>query len=265
MSTRDVTSWETSICKVVSTDVEEEIVIRDHKLSDLIGKVTFADMMFLMLQARLPSTPERNTLDALLVASVEHGIAPPSMISRCYASYGTTIQAAISAGVNAFGDRMGGLGEQLAQVLAETVAQQNLDDDSDAATLERIAQELVSTVNASGQRVPGYGIPLHGSDPRAPQVLELAREQGTYGLHCRLGMAIEQALGLARGGRVVPMNLDGVSATVALDLGFDWRSTRMFLITPRSVSMGAHFLEEQAQDTTWRHIRASQIDYQDNH
>ena len=264
MATRDVTSWETSICKVVSTADEEEIVIRDHKLSDLIGKVTFADMMFLMLQKRLPAAPERNTLDALLVASVEHGIAPPSMVSRCYASYGTSIQAAISAGVNAFGDRMGGLGEQLAQTLTETVAKRSLDAHANAEALAEAAQEIVDTAHLAGQRVPGYGIPLHRSDPRAPQVLAVAREQGTYGLYCRLGVAIEQALAQARGGRVVPMNLDGVSATVALDLGFDWRSTRMFLITPRSVSMGTHFLEEQAQDTTWRHIRASQIDYQGN-
>ena len=65
----------------------------------------------------------------------------------------------------------------------------------------------------------------------------------------------------ARGGRSVPMNLDGVSAAVALDLGFDWRATRLFLLTSRSVSMGAHFLEEQAQDTTWRHIPADRIVY----
>ena len=264
MATRDVTSWETSICKVVSTADEEEIVIRDHKLSDLIGTVTFADMMFLMLQARLPSKPERNTLDALLVASVEHGIAPPSMVSRCYASYGTSIQAAISAGVNAFGDRMGGLGEQLAEALAAAVAKHGLTSDSPAAAIAVAAHGIVDVAVAGKQRVPGYGIPLHGSDPRAPQVLEVAREQGTLGVHCRLGLAIEEALSAARGGRTVPMNLDGVSATVALDLGFDWRSTRMFLITPRSVSMGAHFLEEQAQDTTWRHIRAEQISYSEN-
>ena len=59
------------------------------------------------------------------------------------------------------------------------------------------------------------------------------------------------------------MNLDGVSAVVILDMGFSWRSTQMFLLTPRSVSMGAHFLEEQEQDSTWRHIPAKQIDYQD--
>jgi citrate synthase len=57
------------------------------------------------------------------------------------------------------------------------------------------------------------------------------------------------------------MNLDGVSAVVALDLGFDWRATRLFLLTPRTVSFAAHFLEEQDQDSTWRHLRASDITY----
>jgi citrate synthase len=57
------------------------------------------------------------------------------------------------------------------------------------------------------------------------------------------------------------MNLDGVSAAIALDLGFDWRATRLFLLTSRSVSMGAHFLEEQSQDTTWRHLRSQQVTY----
>jgi len=65
-----------------------------------------------------------------------------------------------------------------------------------------------------------------------------------------------------RDGRRVPMNLDGVGAVVILDLGLDWRTTRMFLLTPRSVSMGAHYLEEQDQDTTWRHLPAGWIEYQ---
>lgn len=81
------------------------------------------------------------------------------------------------------------------------------------------------------------------------------------GPFCRLGALIEGELAKARGGRAVGMNLDGVSAIVALDLGFDWRATRMFLLTPRSVSMGAHFLEEQSQDTIWRHIRNDQVTY----
>lgn len=119
MPTRDMATWETAICKVVSEGDTEEIVVRGHRMSELIGKITFAEMMFLMLQGKLPTAPQALTLDALLVASIEHGIAPPSMIARCFASYGTTIQAAIGAGVTAFGDRMGGLGEQMARLLVE--------------------------------------------------------------------------------------------------------------------------------------------------
>ena len=111
MATRDMSRWETGICKVVSGDGEEEIVVRGHRLSELTGRVSFADAMFLMLQGRLPTPAQGRVLDALLVASIEHGIAPPSMISRCFAAYGTSIQPAVGGGILAFGDRMGGLGE----------------------------------------------------------------------------------------------------------------------------------------------------------
>lgn len=263
MATRDMSSWETAICKVVSEGDTEEIVVRGQRMSDLIGTLSFAEMMFLMLQGRMPTKAQARTLDALLVASIEHGIAPPSMIARCYASYGTTIQSAIGAAVNAFGDRMGGLGEQMAKLLVEKLGpalRAGGPAPSDAA-LSELADRIVGEALAAKTRVPGYGIPLHSMDPRAPKVLEVAKAEGVFGPYCRLGMAIEAAIARARGGRGVPMNLDGVSAVVALDLGFDWRTTRLFLITPRTVSAAAHFLEEQDQDTTWRHIPADRITY----
>ncbi|MBT3533166.1 MAG: hypothetical protein HN478_04760 [Rhodospirillaceae bacterium] len=263
MATRDMNEWQTSISQVVSTEAEETIVVRGHDLNDLIDDLSFAAMMFLMLQGRKPNPAQTRVLDALLIASMEHGIAPPSMISRCYASYGTSIQAAVSAGINAFGDRMGGLGEQLAKAMVDCLADIADGPPPDDATLQDRAAKLVGEIMARGDRVPGYGIPLHGADPRAPKVLEIAKQQGTFGLYGRFGDAIGAELAKARGGRAVPMNLDGVSAVVILDMGFSWRSTQMFLLTPRSVSMGAHFLEEQEQDSTWRHIPAKQIDYQD--
>ena len=261
MPTRDMTSWETAISKVVSEGDTEEIVVRGHRMSELIGQVSFAEMMFLMLRGKLPSQPQARTLDALLVASIEHGIAPPSMIARCHASYGTSIQSAIGAGVNAFGDRMGGLGEQMAEMLVARLSPHLAARAPSDALLEREAEALVADCLARKARIPGYGIPLHDMDPRAPKVLDVARREGMFGAYCRFGMAIEAAIGRARGGKTVPMNVDGVSAVVALDLGFDWRATRMFLITPRTVSFGAHFLEEQSQDTTWRHLPAEQITY----
>ena len=255
MPTRDMTRWETSICKVVSDGEAEEIVVRGRKLSDLIGEISFAEVMFLTLRSDLPT--KARVLDALLVASIEYGIAPPSMIARCFASYGTSIQAAVGGGVLAFGDRMGGLGEQMARMMVEEVAGAGLDAAADDETLARLADDMVAAVQAQGERLPGFGIPLHGADPRARQVLAVARAGGTHGLYCRLA----EALARRRGGRGVPMNLDGVSACVILDLGFDWRATRFFLSTPRTVSFAAHYLEEQDQDTTLRHLPADQISY----
>ena len=262
MPTKDMSSWNTAISEVISTEDKEEIMVRGQPLSQLIGKVSFAEMMFLMLTGSRPSPAQARVLDALLVASMEHGIAPPSMISRCFASYGTSIQAAVAGGVLAFGDRMGGLGEQLAQIMVEHLAPHDPGEgEIEDETLHAVAGQIVKDIQDKGQRVPGYGIPLHGADPRAPGVLAVARAEGTHGNYCRLGLAIEAALAAQRGGRAVPMNLDGVSAVVILDLGFSWQSTRLFLLTARSVSMGAHFLEEQEQDSTWRHIPADQISY----
>ena len=261
MTTRDMASWETAICKVVSEGDTEEIIVRGHRMSDLIGTLSFAEMMFLMLQGKLPTKPQARTLDALLVASIEHGIAPPSMIARCYASYGTSIQSAISAGVNAFGDRMGGLGEQMAQLLTQRLAPYLQANTVTDTVLQQQAEAIVAIAQREKSRVPGYGIPLHSMDPRAPKVLDVARKEGTFGPYCRFGMAIEAAITHARGGKAVPMNLDGVSAVIALDLGFDWRATRLFLITPRTVSFATHYLEEQDQDTTWRHLPADRITY----
>jgi citrate synthase len=183
------------------------------------------------------------------------------MISRCFASYGTTIQSAIGAGVTAFGDRMGGLGEQMARLLVERLGPHLKPGVPADDLLRREAEAIVAEAMAAKARVPGYGIPLHAMDPRAPGVLAVARREGTYGPYCRFGMEIEAAIARARNGRGIPMNLDGVSAVIALDLGFDWRATRLFLITPRTVSFAAHYLEEQDQDTTWRHLPADQITY----
>ena len=255
MTANDMANWRTSIAEVVSTETEEEILVRGRKLSDLIGSVSFAEMMFLLLTGREATKPQARVLDALLVASIEHGIAPPSMIARCYASYGTSIQAAMAGGIMAFGDTMGGAGEALAKLLSEAVA--SVDGDPNDEDLHGLATEVV----AREGRVPGYGIPLHGADPRSPKMLAVAREEGCFGPHSRLAELVEQEI-MVKTGKTIPLNLDGVSAAVILDLGFPWQLTRMFLITPRSVSFAAHYYEEQQQGTRWRHLPAEDIAYE---
>jgi citrate synthase len=261
MGARDMTEWETAISEIVSREDEEDVIIREHRLSDLVGKVTFTEMMFLILKGELPSKGQAKVLDALLSASMEHGIAPPAMMSRCLASYGSPIQAAIAAGVLVFGDWTGGAGEQFAKILAEhveTLNNQNSGISEDSLRGE--AQKIVVEALRTGQRLAGFGIPLHKEDPRAPILLKIAREEGVFDIYCRFAKLIEEELGKAIG-HPIPMNLDGVGGAIILDLGFQWQSARIFIITPRTVSMGAHYLEELEQETRWRHITQDQVKY----
>jgi len=259
---RNMSDWETAISKIVSTDEEENVIVRGRRLTDMVGKVTFTEMMYLLIRGESPTKGQVRVLDALLTASMEHGISPPSMISRCFASYGAPIQVAIGGGVLTFADWMGGAGEQLAKKMVEVVSiQKKTGADINADFLREAARRLVEEARCAGERLAGFGIPLHREDPRAPILLRLAREEGVFGTYCHLATLMEEELAKATGRRI-PMNLDGVGAALVLDLGFPWQSTRIFIVTPRTVSMAAHYLEELNQETRWRHIRQDQINYQ---
>ncbi|QDG78867.1 citrate/2-methylcitrate synthase [Labrenzia sp. PHM005] len=258
METRTLQGWQTSISRVISDGDTEDTLIRGHSLNELIGNATFAETMFLLLNGKMPTKKQGVVLDALLVSCIEHGIAPPSLIPRLYASYGTGLQHGIAGGISAFGEKMGALGEKMAKLMIDKLGEAAAQDDE---TLLTIAQQTVAEIMGSGERVPGFGIPLHSRDPRADRVIEIAKENGVYGTYCRFAGYLSDAITDHRSGRPVPLNIDGVCACIALDLGFNWRTTQMFLLTSRSVSMGAHYLEELSQDTIWRHIPADQIDY----
>ena len=260
MAARDMSQWETGISEIRSNEREEEIEVRGRSLSALVGRLSFAEMTYLLLMGREPGPGQARVLDALLVASMEHGLSPPSMIARCFASYGTSLQAAIGGGVISFGDKMGGAGEWLAQHMFERVTQGAKTGPVDDALIEKIADDMIADTRARGTRLPGFGIPLHARDPRSPMLLDLARSEGVFGTYCKLATALESRI-RTKSGAAVPLNLDGVAAALILDLGIPWRAARLFIIMPRTVSMTAHYLEETAQDTQWRHLREEQVRY----
>ena len=260
MASRDMSHWETKISAVHGGD-QDEITVRGHRLADLIGKIDFGEMTYLVLSGRLPTKGQAAVLNALLVAAVEHGISPPSMVSRCFASYGTSIQAAIGGGVLSFGDKMGGAGEDLARLMVQSLGAAGVSVDPGEEDLAIQVNRLVEQFRRSRRRLPGFGIPLHQRDPRSPVLMEIARREGVFGTYCRFVTGIEQELEKSTG-KPIPLNLDGAGAALVLDLGLPWQLTRMFIITPRTVSMAAHYIEETEQDTQWRHVREDQVKYE---
>ena len=257
----DMHHYETAISKIISNESEEELILRGHRLSDLIRTASFAQAVFLMLSGRMPTPGQARTLDAVFTACVDHAVTPAAMIGRAFASYGTSIPAAIAGGILMFGDITGGAGDPLARLMTQALARPAAGDpDADDARVEAAARHLVAQALASGGRMPGFGIPAHARDPRAPALLHVAQETGAAGQYCRLLVALEAELARVKG-RPIPINIDGIVAALVLDFGLPEGCAAAFVMIPRSFSTLAHHLEEKGQGTRWRHVPQDNVTY----
>ena len=89
-----------------------KINLRGHPIDKLIGKVSFPQMIWLMVRGELPSEAEAKLLECALVAGVDHGPQAPSIAAaRMAATCGVDLNNIMATGVNMLGDVHGGAGE----------------------------------------------------------------------------------------------------------------------------------------------------------
>jgi citrate synthase len=236
--------WQTAIIEM-SPGV---IRLRGYAIEDLIGRISFPAMIWLMLRGDLPTEPQAALLGHALAAAVDHGPQAPSIaIARMAATCGVGLQSAMASAINALGDVHGGAGEQALAFFGAVGARMDAGDTVHQAA----AAELAAFRAAGGTHVPGYGHRFHPVDPRAAPLLRLARAAGaagtTPGRFAAIAEAVESAL--ARPGRrPVPLNIDGATAVIYGDLGFPPPLARGLFVLSRSVGILAHAWE-QSQDS----------------
>lgn len=245
--------WETSIAEVQG----DEVVIRGYKLSNLVGNISYIEMIFLIFTGELPSKEKREMLEAIFVSVAEHGISPSTIITRMLASCGTPIQAGIAGGILSIADWHGGACEQLARLLYETVASVG---ELEKAIRERLSK-TISEYRAQKKYVEGFGHPQHKEgDPRAKQLLNLADKLQVSGIYTKVFQILGDELSKQMGRPMHP-NVNGPLASLLLDLGFPWRSVRGFVIASRTMGITAHFVEELEQGGRWRHAASENVKY----
>lgn len=243
-------AWRTAITKVQGDD----IYFRGYHFLELAEKVDFASAMYLLFKGELPTPGQTKVLNALMVAVMDHGIAPSEAVARVVAASGSPLQACIAAGILTVGDIHGGAGEACARMYQETIQRAK----AEGKTILQVAEELVQERRRTKARIDGYGHPMHpAGDPRGPWLLNLADKHGVSGDHVSLARAIEDAIArIVR--RRIGINFDGSSAAIISDLGLDWRLARAFLITPRSAGLAAHAWEEMTRERGWRIVADEQ-------
>jgi citrate synthase len=234
--------WSTSIIDIHPG----KIGIRGYPIEQLIGELTFVEMIWLMLRGERPPAAQARLLEAALVAAVDHGPQAPSIATaRMAITCGVGLNNAMASGINALGDVHGGAGQQCMELYAEI--------DAGAANgmgIEPAAAVAIGRALSAGRHLPGFGHRFHPIDPRTVRLLALlddAAAAGTIsGRFVQIGRAAEKALHDAKG-KFLPMNIDGVTAVVFCELGFEPPHGRGLFVLSRSVGILSHAMEQMGQ------------------
>lgn len=219
----------------------DKILIRGYKISELMEKKSFSDVVFLAIFGKLPNKSESVLMNAILVSCIDHGVAPCAATSRI--TIGTApeaFQGAIAAGVLTLGDLHGGAIENGAKMLQESLKRAK----REKLSLEDMAKTIVHEHWVEGKIIFGIGHPIHKPhDPRTVKLFNLVEKEGYAKEHTKLMKAIEKCAEREYG-RVLPINVDGAIAAVISDMGIDWRVGKGFFIMSRVAGLVAHTYEE---------------------
>ncbi|MEL6689559.1 MAG: citryl-CoA lyase [Pseudomonadota bacterium] len=234
----DVADW----WKTAIIDMEPgRIELRGQPIQELIGNVSFAEMIWLMVRGDRPSPAQARLFEAALVSAVDHGPQAPSIAAaRMAVTCGLPLNNAMATGVNMLGDVHGGAGEQAVELYHHVQAHKGGID----AALDSWAQ-------ARGKIIPGFGHRFHTpTDPRAPRLMEMVTEAVAAGVcegeFMRIATDVEAELA-QRKSRPIPMNIDGATAVIYAELGFAAPLARGLFCLSRSVGILAHAWEQTTQ------------------
>src|SRR5205085_8828401 len=136
----------------IAVSTPQDVVIRGKSLCrDLLGRLSFTEMMCFQILGRVPGADEVAVIDACLVALMEHGLTPSVLATRLvYSSAPEALQAAVSAGLTAVGSVFAGTMDGCGRLLARLVA-------APAAGAAEEARRIAREHQAARLPVPGFG------------------------------------------------------------------------------------------------------------
>ncbi|UCC62584.1 MAG: citryl-CoA lyase [Anaerolineae bacterium] len=253
--------WSQPITKVEPN----KVAVRGYRIDELMGRVPFAHVAYLVLKGDLPTEAQGRVMDAILVSSVDHGATPPSALAaRTVTSGGAPLTTGIAAGIMTINQHHGGAIEGCMRVLMEAVARKR--EKTSASSVEpgqdalAAARELVAEYRAQKKRIPGYGHRVHSDDPRTKRLFAVAEQEGVAGEYVEMGGAIRQAMKETLG-RDLPMNVDGGIAAVLCELDFPPEIGNGLFAIARTVGLTAHVFDEITRQRPMRRISPTAQEY----
>ena len=253
--------WKTSITRVEPN----KIVTRGYPQEDLIGNISFPEMVYLLIKGEMPSEKESKMFEAVLVSFCDHGVTPPStQVARLMASTGSSMNGCVSGGLLSFGKYHAGALERSMNILQELVHNGVIGYTGPLKShhdIRAVAGVVVDEFYNNDEKIPGFGHRYHSEDPRASKLLKIAEEYGISDVHTELALAIEEILFETKG---IKINIDGANAGILSDMGVDWSLGTGIFMVGRLPGIISHVFEEKTVETPFRKfVDVDEIHYQE--
>lgn len=238
----------TSICRHNA----EAIFVREKNLvEELMGNVSFTQMMFFDILRRMPNEQETKIVDTVLVTLMEHGLTPSAVSARLvYSSSPEALQGGVAAGLLAAGSKMLGTIENSAELLEDIV--------NDPKGIEKGARRVAEDHKAQKTPLPGFGHPIHRpDDPRTPRLFEIAEEAGVPGDYIKALKALSKHVDDVYG-KHITINASASLAAVLCEIQIPKEIMRGFALICRCAGLVAHLKEEKERPAWWTMSQAAE-------
>ena len=241
-------SLKTTISKVET----DKIITRGYNQRDLIEKIRYSDMIYLLLKGKLPSIKEGKIFNHVLVSFCDHGVTPPStQTARLVASSGSPINSAVAGALLSFGHKHAGAIQKTMELYQSKINSLYLTEDSalDNKQIASLAIDIYNEYILGEKKIPGFGHRYHNVDPRADKLMDIVIKEGFVGPHIKLALAVED---LAYQKKGIRLNVDGANAAILSDLGFDPETGLGIFIIGRIPGIIALINEEKMEEEEFR-------------
>src|SRR5438105_10855429 len=178
--------WQSALTSIAPN----QILIRGYALDEMMGRLGFAEAVYLLLMGELPTAAIGRMLNAVLISSLDHGVTPPSTLAaRNVATSGAPLKDCVAGGILAFGPHHGGDIESCMRFLDAglTLVRSGL-------SLQAAADKLVEDCARTQEAPPGFGHRFHTRDPRAARLFQISPEPQLGGAHVRTTRASGRAI-----------------------------------------------------------------------
>ena len=223
----------------ISGHTADRIWVRGADLvDDLIGGLTFTEMILFHLTGKRPVRAQTVLLDAVLVTLMEHGFTPSAIVTRLiYDSAPEALQSAVAAGLLGVGSTFVGTMEGCSVLIEEMLAAPE--------GVQARAALIADRHRAERKPMHGFGHPYHRpDDPRPPRLFALADREGVPGRHIAALRALSVEVDRAYG-RHLTINATGAIAAVLGEIGVPQPIMRGIAVISRAAGLVGHVLEEQ--------------------